>query len=572
MDADHRAGLGGLSDRSFRIDLGIGRLCISHSNPCDFSLGRRDRGPRLPPQFAHCDPDRCNAFGVYPGRINIYWRSKGMACDRAGRLAGCGQCLRRSSAPGLCPGNGREERPAQRHRFEFDHVQQCARHWTGNRRAYTGNYRRGLVFYAQWDFLFGGHYRIVANEITAASGVHNPASPWQQLVSGVQYTAGNREISALILLSLVFSIFGISYSTVLPAFVEKVLHQGAMAYGWVNAASGLGAVSGAFLLAHHVSNGRRGQLLVLTNIAFPLILIAFSFTSFYPLSLVLAFGLGVGFMVQFTTINTLLQTRVEDKFRGRVMGLYTITFFGFAPFGNLTDRFPRRKIWIGLCHDLVRSLLFDPFAHCFNENSGNTKITISQTRIYEPNFQTPPIYPSILETLSRSLILLTSLVFLDLSIPRLIQRIIDQGITANNQQVVIQTALVMIGISIVSTMIAVGNNILSVQVGESIARDLRDALFTRIQTFSYGNLDEQKTGQLMVRLTSDTTAVQRVAQISLRIGTRAPLLMIGSLILMINTSRRSGAHHAAPFAGHFDHHRFFCDQNGAALPIGAAKT
>jgi ATP-binding cassette subfamily B multidrug efflux pump len=136
-----------------------------------------------------------------------------------------------------------------------------------------------------------------------------------------------------------------------------------------------------------------------------------------------------------------------------------------------------------------------------------------------------------------ALILLTSLVFLDLSLPRLIQRIIDQGITANNQQVVIQTALLMIGISIISTLIAVGNNILSVQVGESVARDLRDALFTHIQSFSYGNLDEQKTGQLMVRLTSDTTAVQRVAQISLRIGTRAPLLMIGSFILMINTSR-----------------------------------
>jgi len=135
-----------------------------------------------------------------------------------------------------------------------------------------------------------------------------------------------------------------------------------------------------------------------------------------------------------------------------------------------------------------------------------------------------------------ALILLTTLVFLDLSIPRLIQRIIDQGITAHNQTVVIQTALLMIGISIVSTIIAIGNNNLSVRVGESIARDLRDALFTRIQAFSYGNLDEQKTGQLMVRLTSDTTAVQRVAQISLRIGTRAPLLMIGSLILMFSTS------------------------------------
>jgi MFS family permease len=181
---------------------------------------------------------------------------------------------------------------------------------------------------------------------------HNSASPWQQLVSGVQYTARNRELSALILLSLVFSIFGISYSTVLPAFVEKVLHQGALAYGWINAASGLGAVSGAFLLANRVSHGRRGQLLVLTNIAFPLILIAFSFTSLYPASLVLAYGLGVGFMVQFTTINTLLQTRVEDGFRGRVMGLYTLTFFGFAPFGNLLIGFLGEKLGLGIAMTL----------------------------------------------------------------------------------------------------------------------------------------------------------------------------------------------------------------------------
>ena len=160
-------------------------------------------------------------------------------------------------------------------------------------------------------------------------------SPWQQLVTGVKYAASSREISALILLSLVFSIFGISYFTVLPAFVEKTLHQGAVAYGWVNAASGLGAVTGALLLANQISNGKRGKLLVITNIIFPIFLVAFAYTKIYPLSLVLAYGLGTGFMVQFTTINTLLQTRVEDAFRGRVMGLYTITFFGFAPFGNL---------------------------------------------------------------------------------------------------------------------------------------------------------------------------------------------------------------------------------------------
>jgi ATP-binding cassette subfamily B protein len=135
-----------------------------------------------------------------------------------------------------------------------------------------------------------------------------------------------------------------------------------------------------------------------------------------------------------------------------------------------------------------------------------------------------------------ALVLLTSLVFLDLAIPRLIQHIIDQGINQHNQSVVIQTAVLMLGISLVSTLIAIANNNLSVQVGESVARDLRDALFLKIQTFSFGNLDRQKTGQLMVRLTSDVSALKSLTQISLRIGTRAPLLMIGSLILMINTS------------------------------------
>jgi ATP-binding cassette subfamily B multidrug efflux pump len=138
---------------------------------------------------------------------------------------------------------------------------------------------------------------------------------------------------------------------------------------------------------------------------------------------------------------------------------------------------------------------------------------------------------------SLSLILLTSLVFLDLSIPRLIQRIIDQGINQHNQAVVLQTAAIMIGISLLSAAIAISNSVLSVQVGESVARDLRDALFLKIQKYSYGDLDQQQTGQLMVRLTSDSSAVQRLVQISLRIGTRAPLLIIGSLILMFNTSR-----------------------------------
>ncbi|MES1176913.1 MAG: ABC transporter ATP-binding protein [Myxococcales bacterium] len=135
-----------------------------------------------------------------------------------------------------------------------------------------------------------------------------------------------------------------------------------------------------------------------------------------------------------------------------------------------------------------------------------------------------------------ALVLLTLLVVLDLSIPRLIQSLIDHGILAHDRSFVVRTSLLMLGVSALSIFVAIGNNDLSVRVGEGFARDVREALFLKIQTFSYGNLDRQKTGQLMVRLTSDTGAVQRLLQITLRIGTRAPLLMLGSLVLMISTS------------------------------------
>ncbi len=137
-----------------------------------------------------------------------------------------------------------------------------------------------------------------------------------------------------------------------------------------------------------------------------------------------------------------------------------------------------------------------------------------------------------------SLVLLVAVVLMDLSLPRLIQRVIDQGINANNVQVVISTTILMLVISVLQTLFALANNLFSIQVGESVARDLREALFLKIQSFSFGNLDHLNTGQLMVRLSSDTTAFQRMVQVSLRIGTRAPLLMLGSIILMFVTDSR----------------------------------
>ncbi len=136
-----------------------------------------------------------------------------------------------------------------------------------------------------------------------------------------------------------------------------------------------------------------------------------------------------------------------------------------------------------------------------------------------------------------ALVFLVIVVVSDLAIPRLVQRIIDQGIAPQEFSVVLNTFLMMLGISISNTLFAIGNNNFSILASESIARDLRQAIFQKIQSFSYGNLDQLKTGQLMVRLTSDISVLQRLVHVSLRIGTRAPLLMIGSLILMYNTNK-----------------------------------
>jgi MFS family permease len=162
-----------------------------------------------------------------------------------------------------------------------------------------------------------------------------PESPWRQFVGGLRHASHQAELGGLILISLLFSVFAISYFPLLPAFVELNLKQGAATYGWLTAAFGSGAVIGALVIANRNTPGWRGNWLFVANILFPIMLSVFVFNTVMPISFVLEFAMGAAFMIEYTMINTLLQTRVEDAMRGRIMGLYTITFLGFAPFGNL---------------------------------------------------------------------------------------------------------------------------------------------------------------------------------------------------------------------------------------------
>jgi len=137
-----------------------------------------------------------------------------------------------------------------------------------------------------------------------------------------------------------------------------------------------------------------------------------------------------------------------------------------------------------------------------------------------------------------ALVLLLAMVAADLLIPRLTQRIIDQGIAAGDLHVIWTTALVMLGVALVSAIFAVGNSFLSVHVSQHFAHDVRSALVRKVQIFSFANLDEVKTGQLITRSTSDIHITQMVVMMSLRILTRAPVWVIGSVVLLTMTSPR----------------------------------
>ncbi|MCB0063148.1 MAG: MFS transporter, partial [Caldilineaceae bacterium] len=192
-----------------------------------------------------------------------------------------------------------------------------------------------------WCFFWNGitFLAVIIGLLAMRLPPHTPreskGSPLAQLASGLAYANSLVAVRGLLGMALILSLFGITYSTVLPAFVDEVLHQGPTAFGALNTVAGIGALFTAFMIARFGENGHRGQWLSYVSIAFPVVLCIFALNHSYPLALILGIFLGIGFMGQFTLINTLLQNNISDEMRGRVMSLYTLTFFGFTPFGNL---------------------------------------------------------------------------------------------------------------------------------------------------------------------------------------------------------------------------------------------
>ena len=127
-------------------------------------------------------------------------------------------------------------------------------------------------------------------------------------------------------------------------------------------------------------------------------------------------------------------------------------------------------------------------------------------------------------------------VVMDLMQPRMVQRIVDEGIAHLDLPLVIQTGLLMVGLAVIGASGGMSNGIFAEISAQGFAADLRETLFRKVQTFSFGNLDELETGQLITRLTNDVTQVQDAIVMIVRILVRAPLLLVGSLVMAIVTS------------------------------------
>jgi predicted MFS family arabinose efflux permease len=170
----------------------------------------------------------------------------------------------------------------------------------------------------------------------------------RHMAEGFRYAFNNRLILVLTSLVAVSAFLSMPYSTLMPAVADRILKESsgpivaalcenpgapfrcqapeALPLGMLLTAVGIGAVTGALLVASLPNDARRGPLLTAGNLFFPALLLTFAISRSFLLSLVVLVGIGVAFVMQNALANTLIQLNVADELRGRVMSLYTLTF------------------------------------------------------------------------------------------------------------------------------------------------------------------------------------------------------------------------------------------------------
>ena len=172
--------------------------------------------------------------------------------------------------------------------------------------------------------------RIAAIEDNA----HRPAG-FSAIMEGLRYVRGERLVSTLAFSVLFFNVFGFATITLLPAWAVNVLGGDVQTNGLLLSARGFGAVIGGLTIAAFASRGNRGKMWMTSSFLVPVMFIAFALTRWLPLSLLFLGIIGYGMITVMNNSNAIVQSRVPDLLRGRVMALYSLMFMGGGPIGSL---------------------------------------------------------------------------------------------------------------------------------------------------------------------------------------------------------------------------------------------
>lgn len=166
----------------------------------------------------------------------------------------------------------------------------------------------------------------------------------ESIRQGASYVKNFVPVRALITLLAVVSFLSGAQSVMMPVMAGNAFHGGASTLGFMNSAIGGGALASALLLASRKSVLGLGKWIVGSVALFGIALISVSFLRSLTPALFLLPLAGAGVMTHMAATNTLVQTVIDDKMRGRVMSFYMMAFTGTMPFGSLLGGFVARQL------------------------------------------------------------------------------------------------------------------------------------------------------------------------------------------------------------------------------------